>query len=104
MVYSSIAHGGRYAYGNQPAMAEWNLARLAEALLPLFDDDQERAIALAVEALGAFRRQYDAARSAGLRAKLGLPEGLDDAVASPLVDGLLTLMQENHVDHTSLFR
>ena len=63
-VYSSIDDGGRYAYGNQPLVAEWNLARLAEALLPLFDDDQEQAIALAVEALGTFRPQYDAAWSA----------------------------------------
>jgi uncharacterized protein YdiU (UPF0061 family) len=103
-VFSSIDHGGRYAYGNQPLMAEWNLARLAEALLPLLHDDQEQAIALAVEALGAFRPQYNAAWSAGMRAKLGLPDGLDDAVAAALTDGLLTLLRENHVDYTSLFR
>jgi uncharacterized protein YdiU (UPF0061 family) len=103
-VYSSIDHGGRYAYGNQPIVAEWNLARLAEALLPLVSDDQEQAVALAVDALGAYRRQYDAAWSAGMRAKLGLPEGLDDAVVSPLVDELLTLLRDNHVDHTSFFR
>ena len=54
-VFSSIDHGGRYAYGNQPLVAEWNLARLAEALLPLLADDQEQAVALAVEALGGFR-------------------------------------------------
>ena len=66
-VYSSIDETGRYAYGNQPVVAEWNLARLAEALLPLFHDDQEQAVALAVEALGAFRRQYSAAWSAGMR-------------------------------------
>ena len=103
-VYSSIDEGGRYAYGNQPVVAEWNLARLAEALLPLFHDDQEQAVALAVESLGAFRRQYGAAWSAGRQAKLGLPEGLDDAVTSPLVDELLTLLQDSHVDHTSFFR
>jgi len=101
-VYSSIDHGGRYAYGNQPLVAEWNLARLAEALLPLIDDDQERAVALAVEALGAFRPQYDAAWSAGMRAKLGLPDGLADAEG--LVDELLVLLQKDHVDHTSFFR
>ena len=55
-VYSSIDTGGRYAYGNQPVVAEWNLARLAEAMLPLFHDDQEQAVALAVESLGAFGR------------------------------------------------
>jgi uncharacterized protein YdiU (UPF0061 family) len=103
-VYSSIDEGGRYAYGNQPVVAEWNLARLAEALLPLFHDDQEQAVALAEESLGAFRSQYSAAWSAGMRAKLGLPDGLDDAVTSPLVDELLTLLQESHVDHTSFFR
>jgi len=103
-VYSSIDHSGRYAYGNQPVVAEWNLARLAESLLPLFDDDQERAVALAVESLGGFRRKYSAAWSDGMRGKLGLPEGLDDAVASALVDELLVLLQADHVDHTSFFR
>ncbi len=103
-VYSSIDEGGRYAYGNQPVVAEWNLARLAEALLPLFDDDKEQAVALAVESLGAFRRQYGAAWSAGMQAKLGLPDGLDDAVTSHLFDELLTLLQKSHVDHTSFFR
>jgi uncharacterized protein YdiU (UPF0061 family) len=103
-VYSSIDHTGRYAYGNQPVVAEWNLARLAEALLPLFSDDQEQAVALAVEALGGFRQQYDAAWSAGMRAKLGLPEDLEDAVAAPLVDELLALLQADHVDFTSFFR
>ena len=103
-VYSSIDHGGRYAYGNQPVVAEWNLARLAEALLPLIDDDQERAVALAVDALGAFRPQYDAAWSAGMRAKLGLPDGLADDVAASLVDELLVLLQKDHVDFTSFFR
>jgi uncharacterized protein YdiU (UPF0061 family) len=103
-VYSSIDHGGRYAYGNQPLAAEWNLARLAEALLPLFHDDPEQAVALAVESLGGFRRQYDAAWSAGMRAKLGLPKGLDDAVTAALADDLLTLLQENRVDLTTFFR
>jgi uncharacterized protein YdiU (UPF0061 family) len=103
-VYSSIDHGGRYAYGNQPGVAEWNLARLAEALLPLIADDQEQAVALAVESLGAFGPQYDAAWSAGMRVKLGLPEGLDHAVVPALADELLTLLQADHVDHTSFFR
>ncbi|MGX7827932.1 protein adenylyltransferase SelO [Actinokineospora sp. 24-640] len=103
-VYSSIDHGGRYAYGNQPLMAEWNLARLAETLLPLLADDQDQAIALALEALGAFRGRYDSAWSAGMRAKLGLPDGLDDTVTTPLIDDLLTLLRDNHVDHTSFHR
>jgi uncharacterized protein YdiU (UPF0061 family) len=103
-VYSSIDSGGRYAYGNQPLVAEWNLARLAEALLPLFSDDQEKAVAIAVEALGGFRRSFNAAWSAGMGAKLGLPDGLDDAVTLPLIEDLLGLLQNNHVDLTSFFR
>jgi uncharacterized protein YdiU (UPF0061 family) len=103
-VYSSIDVGGRYAYGNQPVVAEWDLARLAEALLPLFADDQEQAVALAVESLGSFRHEYAAAWSAGMRAKLGLPEGLDDEVAVALANELLALLADGHVDHTSFFR
>jgi uncharacterized protein YdiU (UPF0061 family) len=103
-VYSSIDAGGRYAYGNQPLVAEWNLARLAEALLPLIADDPEESVALAVEALRGFRPRYEAARSAGMRAKLGLPEGLDDAATASLAEDLLELMRAGHVDHTSLFR
>jgi uncharacterized protein YdiU (UPF0061 family) len=103
-VYSSIDHGGRYAYGNQPVVAEWNLARLAEALLPLFHDDSEQAVALALESLGGFRPQYSAAWLAGLRAKLGLPDGLDDTVTSTVVGDLLALLQESRVDWTTFFR
>jgi serine/tyrosine/threonine adenylyltransferase len=103
-VYSSIDEGGRYAYGNQPLVAEWNLARLAEALLPLFSDDHDEAVALAVEALGGFRPRYGAAFTAGMRHKLGLPEGLDDAVVAPLVDDVLALLRADHVDLTSFFR
>ncbi|MFI7542062.1 YdiU family protein [Actinoplanes sp. NPDC049599] len=101
-VYSSIDHGGRYAFGNQPAIAEWNLARLAEALLPLLHDDQERAVAVAVEALGRFRPQYNAAFSAGMAAKLGLPGGAD--LDAGLVDELLAVLRDGHVDFTSFFR
>jgi uncharacterized protein YdiU (UPF0061 family) len=100
-VFSSIDYAGRYAYGNQPAVAEWNLARFAETLLPLFAADGEEAVALATESLGGFRRQYDAAWAAGMRAKLGLPEDVD---AEALVGGLLALLQDSHVDYTSFFR
>jgi uncharacterized protein YdiU (UPF0061 family) len=103
-VYSSIDRGGRYAYGNQPVVAQWNLARLAEALLPLLDDDPERAVALAVESLGGFRGRYDTAWSAGMRAKLGLPDGLDDQVVAPLLGEVPTLLQAGRVDHTAFFR
>ena len=103
-VFSSIDEQGRYAYANQPIVAEWNLARLAESLLPLLHDDQEQAIALAVESLGAFRVRYSAAWSAGMREKLGLPDGIDGAVSSALVDELLELVKAGHVDHTSVYR
>ncbi len=102
-VFSSIDHGGRYAYGQQPVVAEWNLARLAEALLPLFAEDQAAAIALAEEALGAFRPQYSAAWTNGMRAKLGLA-AVDATAADPLLDDVLGLMQTERVDHTSFFR
>jgi serine/tyrosine/threonine adenylyltransferase len=98
--YSSIDHAGRYAYGNQPQVAEWNLARLAEALLPLLADDEEQAVARAVEALGTFRARYNDAWTAGMAAKLGLA----GPAPAPLVDDLLTLLQDNHVDHTSFYR
>ena len=103
-VYSSIDTGGRYAYGNQPAAAQWNLARFAEALLPLLHEDQEQAIALAVEALATFPQCYGSAWAAGMRTKLGVPASVGDADLLPLIDDLLTLLQTNHVDYTSFFR
>ncbi|MGX5359728.1 protein adenylyltransferase SelO [Kocuria sp. KH4] len=103
-VYSSIDERGRYAYRNQPVVAEWNLARLAEAMLPLFDEDQDRAVGLAQTSLGAFAGHFSAAWTAGLRAKLGLPAGLGTDVVSALADDLFALLQANHVDHTSFFR
>ena len=106
-VFSSIDETGRYAYRNQPVVAEWNLARLAEAVLPLLHEEQEHAVELATTALGAFRPQYSAAWSAGMRAKLGLPADLDDAVgaeASELVEDLLVIMDGARVDWTTFFR
>ena len=103
-VYSSIDHGGRYAYANQPVVAQWNLARFAEALLPLLSDDQQRAIDLAVETLGGFSGTYDAAWSSGMRAKLGLSaDPSDETVTSVAVD-LLAQLEQSHVDYTSFFR
>ncbi len=60
-VFSSIDHAGRYAYGNQPRIAAWNLARLAEALLPLLGPDQDAAIAVAQDALAGFGPVFEAA-------------------------------------------
>ena len=103
-VYSSIDSTGRYSYGNQPVIAEWNLARLAETLLPLFHADQDQAVSMAVEALGAFREKYSGAWSAGMRAKLGITNVRDDAAATSVIENMLTLLQDNHVDYTSFFR
>ncbi|MFF1251591.1 YdiU family protein [Pseudarthrobacter sp. NPDC058329] len=107
-VFSSIDVGGRYAYANQPVIAEWNLARLAEAMLPLFNEDQEQAVAPAVEALGMFRRQYSDAWFAGMKTKLGLteaPAGTTEAEeASELVDSLVALLKDGPVDYTLFFR
>lgn len=101
-VFSSIDVYGRYAYGNQPPIANWNLARLAETLLPLLYDDQEQAVKLANDALEEFMALYRRNWLAGMRAKLGLfaeqPE--DEA----LVDELLGLMLKSHVDYTNTFR
>ena len=103
-VFSSIDHWGRYAYGNQPAIAGWNLARFAEALLPLLSDNVEEGIALAENSFGAFRDEYDAVWTSGMRAKLGLHGDVDAGVVTSLVDDLLPLLNEKHVDYTSFFR
>ena len=103
--FSSIDHGGRYAYGNQHRAALWNLARLAEALLPVLLEetgDEAEAVALANGALGAFEPQFQSARTAGLRRKLGLfAEREGDAA---LAEDLLQHMKTNHADFTLTFR
>jgi serine/tyrosine/threonine adenylyltransferase len=103
-VFSSIDQWGRYAYANQPAIAGWNLARFAEALLPLFADDIDEGIALAEESLGVFQAEYDTTWSSGMRAKLGLPADVPAEVLRSLADELLRLLQESRVDYTSFFR
>ena len=103
-VFSSIDHWGRYAYGNQPVIAGWNLARFAEALLPLLSDNAEEGIALAESSFAAFRAEYDTVWTSGMRAKLGLPADVDLAVVTSLVDELLPLLKESRVDYTSFFR
>ena len=101
-VFSSIDHGGRYAYGNQPVVAQWNLARLAETLLPLFADDTDTAVEIATGVLVGFTDRYQAAWGEGMRAKLGLTTEHDGDVA--LVGDLLTLLQTQRADFTSTFR
>ena len=100
-VFSSIDHGGRYAYGNQPMIMQWDLARLAESLLPLFGSDTDAAIATLTAALETFPERFTTAFDAGMRAKLGL-DGLD--VDATLADGFLGLLHTQSVDMTSAFR
>jgi serine/tyrosine/threonine adenylyltransferase len=101
-VFSSIDHGGRYAYGNQPHIATWNLARLAEALLPLVADDTDAAVAAATDTLKTFPERFERHWRAGMRAKLGLTEA--DEITAALIDDLLTLLHDQAVDYTSSFR
>lgn len=103
-VFSSIDGGGRYAYGNQPVITEWNLARFAETLLPLIDDDADRAVERATEALGEYHAHYSAAWISGMRMKLGLAGSVTDEAVAPLATELLNLLHENRVDFTSFFR
>jgi protein adenylyltransferase len=101
-VFSSIDHGGRYAYGNQPAIMTWNLARLAEAMLALFDDDTDVAIEMATGVLQSFPERFQSAWSAEMHTKLGLASDVVDG--DELIADLLTLMAGQHVDYTSCLR
>jgi serine/tyrosine/threonine adenylyltransferase len=101
-VFSSIDHQGRYAYANQPPIAQWNLARLAEALLPMFADDQAVAIEHANAALERFTTRFRHHWLAGMRGKLGLATAEDDDVA--LAEALLAWMHETRADFTNTFR
>jgi uncharacterized protein YdiU (UPF0061 family) len=101
-VYSSIDHGGRYAFGNQPSIVQWNLARFAEALLPLIDDDQDRAVELATELLADFPARFGGAWRSDMRAKLGL--ATEDDADGDLFDDLLRTMHDQGADHTNTFR
>jgi len=101
-VFSSIDHGGRYAYANQPRIAHWNLARLGETLLPLFADDSDAALAIANETLKSFQPRYGEALLAGMRRKLGLFAAEEGDAA--LAQDLLTAMAEGEADFTLVFR
>ncbi len=98
-VFSSIDRQGRYAYGNQPAIAQWNIARLAEALLPLIDKDEDRAIDAAMKVIAAVPGWYQLEWSRMMTAKLGLRDA-DAALAQDLA----TLMTDAAADHTMTFR
>ncbi len=102
-VFSSIDDGGRYAYGNQPRVLQWNLARLAEAMLPLFGDNigdnSEAAVEAATEVLNGFAHAYERHWAEGLAAKLGIA-----APDRDLAEGIVKLMQSQKVDFTLFFR
>lgn len=98
-VYSSIDQMGRYAYGNQPAIMLWNLARLAEAVLPLINEDEDRAVAQASDVIGRTQSVYRHAWEKVFANKLGLPE--PDAA---LIDDMHRLWEGQEVDFTQFFR
>lgn len=108
-VFSSIDHGGRYAYSKQPQIARWNLARLAETLLPLMvSGDEEAAVNEAVaqvtQVIDAFPLWFAGALLQGQRAKLGLQQDTDDAADTLLAEGWLALLQAHSVDFTLAWR
>ncbi|RIW28455.1 YdiU family protein [Bacillus salacetis] len=100
-VFSSIDRQGRYAYGNQPPIAGWNLARFAETLLPLLHEDEETGLKMAQEAISEFPKRFHSEWMAGMRAKLGLFN--EEAQDKELIDILLSKMHEYGADYTNTF-
>ena len=101
-VFSAIDEFGRYAYANQPGIAQWNLARFAETLLPLIDANPERAVELASETISSFSARFRHYWLAGTRAKLGLVRAEEGD--RELIHGLLEAMHANAADFTLTFR
>jgi uncharacterized protein YdiU (UPF0061 family) len=102
-VFSSIDQDGRYAFGNQPVIAQWNLTRLAETLLPLIDpDDGDNAIRLATNVINRFIVRYTDIWTSGMRAKIGLVSSEEED--SALINDLFTAMDGQNVDYTQVFR
>ncbi len=102
MVFSSIDEGGRYAYKNQPPIAQWNLCRFAETLLPLLDADKDEAVATATTAIESFVPAYEGYWLDGMRRKLGLQQ--EESGDRELVEALLKGMQAAGADFTGTFR
>ncbi|HJF32356.1 MAG TPA: YdiU family protein [Sporosarcina psychrophila] len=101
-VFSSIDVQGRYAYGNQPNITGWNLARFAETLIPLLHEDYSEGAKLAQAAISGFPEQYHSNWLAGMRSKLGIiTEEIED---ESLIEGLLTMMEKHRADYTNTFR
>lgn len=101
-VFSSIDTQGRYAYGNQPDILGWNLARLAETLIPLIDPDKDRAIEILTDVINTIPARYDAYWTAAMRRKIGLTT--EQAADGELIAGLLTAMHQGGADFTLVFR
>ena len=101
-VFSSIDRAGRYAYGNQPRIAAWNLARFAETLVPLLDADEQAGVERAQTALAGFAPAFAEAYFGRFAAKIGL--GGEAETRRALIEALLKAMAENHVDFTLFFR
>jgi uncharacterized protein YdiU (UPF0061 family) len=101
-VFSSIDQHGRYAYGNQPQIAQWNIARFAESILPLLHPDQEQAIAIAEEAINRFPNMFEQRWLRAMRAKLGLFN--EEAGDEEIINVLLTWMHAHQADYTNTFR
>ncbi|WP_238917657.1 YdiU family protein [Clostridium sp. YIM B02555] len=101
-VFSSIDSEGRYAYGNQPYIAAWNLARFAETLLPLLNNDKEKAIQLAENALSNFAELYQNNYQLGMRHKLGIFN--EEPEDNQLIKELLSIMYKYGADYTNTFR
>ena len=101
-VFSSIDQMGRYAYGRQPQIAGWNMARFGETLMPLFADDQDEAVKLANESLATFNPAFSKALVGGLRRKLGL--FTEQEGDGQLAQDLFNIMAEHGIDFTLMFR
>jgi uncharacterized protein YdiU (UPF0061 family) len=101
-VYSAIDTQGRYSFGNQKPIILWNLTRFAECLLPLFDLDSTRAVALAEEALAEFQARFEKAWQSAMLEKLGLSDNGLGNIA--LLNSFLSLLEKNNVDYTRSFR
>lgn len=101
-VFSSIDRNGRYGYANQPKIAQWNLARFAETLLPFIDDDIDKAVEIAQETVMDFTNIYHIKWLNGMRAKLGIFN--DEPDDEKLVENLLDIMYKSGADFTNSFR
>ncbi|MFJ8262921.1 YdiU family protein [Rummeliibacillus sp. NPDC094406] len=101
-VFSSIDRVGRYAYENQPKIGGWNLARLAETLLPLVHEDEEQALEIMQDKLDEYPKAFQQYWLEGMRKKLGLQVAMEEDAS--LIDQLLTMMHQQQADYTNTFR